>query len=107
MAIEFNRASSTQNLTKNSAAPTKAGLGDKSTSQAAQAGEPTPSKNLGESVKISQNALELQSISDKLKQMPDINHEKVQELKQAIDDGSYKVDSATLANKMLNFEEQL
>ncbi|MCK9236646.1 MAG: flagellar biosynthesis anti-sigma factor FlgM [Thiopseudomonas sp.] len=107
MAIEFNRANSTQNLTKNNAPPTKAGSNDNSTSQATQADASTPTKSLGESVKISQNALELQSINDKLKQMPDINHDKVQELKQAINDGSYKVDSVLTANKMLDFEAQL
>lgn len=107
MAIEFNRANSTQNLTKNSAPPSKAGVSDNSTSQAAQTGASTPTKSLGESVKLSQNALELQTINDKLKQMPDINHDKVQELKQAIDEGSYKVDSVLTANKMLDFEAQL
>lgn len=107
MAIEFNRANSTQNLTKNNAPPAKAGLSDNSAPNAAQADSSAPAKNLGESVKLSQSALELQSINDKLKHVPDINHDKVQALKQTIDDGSYKVDSAATANKMLAFEALL
>lgn len=106
MAIELNRANSTQNLSKNNSTPKQAALNEHSSAQAAQPDSSQAAK-LGDSVKLSQGALELQSISDKLKQMPDINHDKVQQLKQAIDAGSYKVDSALIADKMLAFETQL
>ncbi|WP_295472597.1 flagellar biosynthesis anti-sigma factor FlgM [uncultured Pseudomonas sp.] len=61
-------------------------------------------KSAGESVHLSSEAQQLQSITDKLRDLPTVNSARVAELKQAIADGSYKVDSNRLAGKLLNFE---
>lgn len=60
----------------------------------------------GESVKLSSESQQLQKITDKLGSQPTVNSARVAELKLAIADGSYKVDSNRVASKLLNFEAQ-
>ena len=60
----------------------------------------------GEAVHLSQEAQQLQKISDKLRDEPVVNSARVAQLKQAIADGSYQVDAGKIASKLLNFEAQ-
>lgn len=54
-----------------------------------------------DSVKLSKEALELQKANEKLKEIPDVNEDKVNELKNRIENGSYKIDSEKTADNMI------
>ncbi|WP_017903241.1 flagellar biosynthesis anti-sigma factor FlgM [Pseudomonas asplenii] len=105
MVIDFSRLNNTPSLTgstRTSANKEADGSGKSSAvnSQTEAVGQS------GESVHLSNEAQQLQKITDKLQQQPVVNSARVAELKQAIADGSYKVDSNRVASKLLNFEAQ-
>jgi len=68
--------------------------------QAQQAGKS------GESVQLSREAQQLQKVSEKLRDQPTIDKERVAQLKQAIADGSYQIDNMRVAGKLLSLESQ-
>jgi len=101
MVIDFSRLNNSPSVTggvRGNAAP---GTADK-------AGEPVdaPKSTSGEAVHLSQEAQQLQKISDKLRDQPVVDSARVAQLKQAIADGSYKVDAGRVASKLLDFEAQ-
>jgi negative regulator of flagellin synthesis FlgM len=109
MVIDFNRPNSAatppasgrsanvQNTERSSPAPTGA---------AADTGKTSTTGSAGESVQLSPEALRLQQASEKLSGQPAVDQERVAKLRQAIDDGSYQVDSQRVASKLLAFETQ-
>lgn len=112
MVIDFNRLNN---------APTPANSGrvggaqsggrneaisDKPTSPSPTPAQPADASKSGESVQFSREAQQLQKISEKLADQPTVNKERVAQLKQAILDGSYQVDSQRVASKLLDFESQ-
>ncbi|MGH8433681.1 MAG: flagellar biosynthesis anti-sigma factor FlgM [Pseudomonas sp.] len=111
MVIDFNRPNT-------AAAPTNTGRTSSTQSgsrnEAASSNPPVPASapaeqthtKTGESVQLSQEAQQLQQVTDKLRDQPVVDKERVARLKQAIADGSYQVDSQRVASKLLNFESQ-
>ncbi len=110
MVIDFNRLNNA-NTPTNTGRAVATQTGNRSESvqpnqtPATGADEPSTAKS-GESVQLSREAQQLQSISDKLRDQPIVNNERVAQLKQAIAEGSYQVDSKRVAEKLLNFESQ-
>ena len=107
MVIDFSRLNSAPPLTGSTRSNANQEAG--SATQAAPAKGPeqtSASAPSGESVHLSQEAQQLQKISDSLRDQPVVDKNRVAELKQAIADGSYKVDSNRIASKLLNFEAQ-
>lgn len=68
--------------------------------------KPNVAGSVGESVQLSPEAQRLQQASEKLSGQPSVDQERVAKLRQAIADGSYKVDSQRVASKLLAFETQ-
>ncbi|MFC6297383.1 flagellar biosynthesis anti-sigma factor FlgM [Pseudomonas sp. CCM 7893] len=106
MVIDFSRLNNTPTLPGNTRT---SGAKDSVEAQP----QPLPAKaeqagvsQSGESVHLSKEAQQLQKVTDSLRDQPVVNKARVAELKQAIADGSYKVDSNRVASKLLNFEAE-
>lgn len=112
MVIDFNRpgnAPTPANSGRTSGAQSgvrSTGADEKASNPASVTNTPAESSKSGESVHLSQEAQQLQSIGDKLNELPTVDKERVAQIKQAIADGSYKVDAQRTASKLLNFESQ-
>ncbi|MEQ7919571.1 flagellar biosynthesis anti-sigma factor FlgM [Xanthomonas sp. WHRI 1810A] len=103
MVIDFNRLnSSTAVASTTRTAATK----ETSKTEAVTPVSSSASVSSGEAVHLSSEAQQLQKITDSLRDQPAVNSARVAELKAAIADGSYKVDSNRVASKLLNFEAQ-
>lgn len=111
MVIDFNRLNNANTpASTGRTGSTQAG----NRSESAQTAQPQvsgsrdeqTSAKTGESVQLSREAQQLQGIGEKLRDQPIVNKERVAQLKQAIADGSYQVDSKRVADKLLDFESQ-
>ena len=100
MVIDFNRVGNSPSVQGTA----RTGSAKEVTAQAPVQG--TATVKSGEPVTLSDQAQQLQKITDKLSDQPTVNSARVAELKQAIAEGSYQVDSERVASKMLNFEAQ-
>ncbi|CAK16562.1 flagellar biosynthesis anti-sigma factor FlgM [Pseudomonas entomophila] len=103
MVIDFSRLNNSPSVTGGVRGNAAAGQADKA---GAANVAPKQANASGEAVHLSQEAQQLQKISDKLRDQPAVNSARVAELKQAIADGSYKVDAGRVASKLLEFEAQ-
>jgi negative regulator of flagellin synthesis FlgM len=64
----------------------------------------TTSAVAGDRVSVTDAAARLQKIEAELSARPEINHEKVAEIKKAIADGTFSLDPARIADKLIDFE---
>ncbi|MFC3609297.1 flagellar biosynthesis anti-sigma factor FlgM [Stutzerimonas tarimensis] len=104
MVIDFNRPN---NASSTSVGRSGAAQGGERTDKAAPQNEvsrPATSPATGEPVKLSEEAQQLQQAREKLRDLPEVDQERVARIKQAIADGSYQVDEQRLAAKLLSFE---
>ncbi|CAI3807746.1 hypothetical protein GLGCALEP_04817 [Pseudomonas sp. MM221] len=105
MVIDFSRLNNSPSVTGGVRGNTASGSAEKpAVSQDAASG--ASASTSGEAVHLSQEAQQLQKISDKLRDEPVVNSARVAQLKQAIADGSYQVDAGKIASKLLDFEAQ-
>ncbi|MGV8864384.1 MAG: flagellar biosynthesis anti-sigma factor FlgM [Pseudomonas sp.] len=106
MVIDFSRLNSSSSVSTGSRTSNVKETGNAATSASAKATTEAVTTSSGEAVHLSNEAQQLQTISDKLRDQPVVNSARVAELKQAVADGSYTVDSGRVASKLLNFEAQ-
>ncbi|MCL1141714.1 flagellar biosynthesis anti-sigma factor FlgM [Shewanella gaetbuli] len=76
-------------------------------SSAAATSSTTNTTAKSDSVSITSQAQELQSAQAKIANLPEVNQQKVDEIKQAIAEGRYKVDPEKLAANIASFEAEL
>lgn len=67
-----------------------------------QAGNPSPATD--SQVKLSSQAQQLQAIEERLRELPEVDSARVEQIKQAIADGSYQPDSSRIADKLIALE---
>ena len=70
-------------------------------------GQETIADKRGESVSFSGTAKDFQQIEAGLKDLPDIDADKVANIRAALEDGSYEVSADRVAQKMLNMEKDI
>ena len=61
--------------------------------------------NSGETVQLSSEAQGIRKIEQELAKLPEVDNERVARIKQALNDGSYQVNSRSVAEKLLGFEQ--
>jgi negative regulator of flagellin synthesis FlgM len=74
---------------------------DNANTQAAQSATP---KAASDSVSLTPQAQQLKTLQDKAQQSPGFDADEVAELKQAITEGKYQIDSEKLAKNLADFE---
>lgn len=79
---------------------------DKTQADAASAPSSSTAQT-GDQVTLTSSARSLQKLSDAIAQTPVVNSAKVSSIKQALANGTYQVDSASVADKMIQFESGL
>ena len=112
MVIDFNRLNNAANPNNNGrTSGTQSGRSESVSPAASTLNQPQSNNadqaaRAGESVQLSKDAQQLQKITDKLRDLPSVDKERVNKLKQASADGSYQIDNQRIASKLLNFESQ-
>jgi negative regulator of flagellin synthesis FlgM len=76
---------------------------DKSPSDAAA----TATSQTGDHVTLTSSARSLQRLSDAIAQVPVVDAAKVASIKNAVSSGTYKIDAASVADKLLHFDSAL
>jgi negative regulator of flagellin synthesis FlgM len=61
--------------------------------------------NRNEQVQLSSQAQKLKAMEEKLSQLPDVNHERVAEVKARLESGAFAIDNQRLAEKMLKADD--
>jgi len=78
----------------------------RSREKAQSAEQPVKVANADASAKVSlsSEAKEIQDIEASIKRFPEVNHERVSQLRDTLREGNYSVDPARLAAKIVQFE---
>lgn len=73
-----------------------------------QATPPQPGQaKSADSVSMTDKVSHLQEIETRLAAIPSVNSAKVDQIKQAIADGSFKIDPSSIANKLMDMETSI
>lgn len=68
---------------------------------------PEPTTGSREDVVLSQEAQSLGRLEDKINSLPDVNSERVEQIRQAITDGRFEINAQRIAENMLSQEDLL
>lgn len=104
MVIDFNASNSANRSAQAGAAAGKRDVAAEGTRTAVQGDAQNKPVAEGQ-VKLSAQAQQLQAVEERLRELPVVDSERVAQIRQAISDGSYQVDSGRIADKLLALEE--
>lgn len=111
MVIEFTRMSSTQTTNSSRARTEEQNAAAAKTKSQIQSGKGIVSGQSsfarGETVRLSDAAKTLRSMERKLADTPDVDSERVEQLKSEIENGTYQINSKRVAEKMMLFDRAL
>ena len=104
MAIEPTGLSTTKLNVNESGTNGKA----KSTPEVNEKNQNKPAiNNLVDTVTLTASAEKLLALKEKLSDVPEIDSERVNQIRSAIESGNYNIDTAKVADKFLDFEKSL
>lgn len=78
-----------------------------SASESATATTGTSSVPPGDSLSLTAGAQQMQQIEQAIAETPDVDQQRVDEIRQSLADGSYRVDSQAVASKLARMEWEL
>ena len=81
---------------------TEQGSQAKTANKSLPATQSTTASTSEDSVQLSTEAKTLQSLADKVNSLPEVNLERAEKIKAALENGQYQVDDLVLADKILN-----
>lgn len=99
MSIEINGQSS-GGVARNAERPDASASRTESSPQQLQTGQPSTT----DTVSLTQTAAQLQSLRNSLAELPVVDTQRVESIRQAIADGSYEIDAGRIADGILAFE---
>ncbi len=106
MAVEINNIASTHASTAGTDASTRA----RETNEQAVGTNPSgtgSSAPASDQVSLTPAAQQLKGLEQQVANLPEVNMEKVQALKEAIQNGTYEVNANSIASKMMSLEKAL
>ncbi|PFG08432.1 MULTISPECIES: flagellar biosynthesis anti-sigma factor FlgM [unclassified Marinobacter] len=104
MSVDFNGINQSQINTQRPTAD-KAGNAAKTATAEKAAAQSTQAR--GENVNLSTQARDLKQLEQKLGDFPEMDDERISQIRSALEDGSYKVDAQQLAQKMLDMDKSI
>lgn len=107
MAINLNGLSTGQTGSAKSRESDNAATTKKAGTESADAKKSNNSKSTDDVVKLSDRAEVLRTVNSKVQQLPDIDQEKVDRIRTAIQNGDYSIDYNKLAAAFRRFESGL
>ena len=106
MSVDFNGIGPGQVNTQKTTADKSSGTQNNQPSAAEQAKTQTQGPR-GEKVNLSSQAKELKQLEQKLGNFPEMDDDRIEQIRSALENGSYKIDAEKLAQKMLEMDESI
>ncbi|MBE0487130.1 flagellar biosynthesis anti-sigma factor FlgM [Marinobacter sp.] len=106
MSVDLNGMGPGQVNTNRTTADKSSGTQSAPSPAAEQAKAQSPAAR-GESVSLSNQAKNLKQLEQKLGDYPEMDDDRIAQIRSALEDGSYKIDAEKLAQKMLEMDKSI
>ncbi|MFV8570726.1 flagellar biosynthesis anti-sigma factor FlgM [Marinobacter sp. SBS5] len=106
MSVDLNGIGPGQVNTTRTPADKAASTANTTSSAADQAQAQGPAAR-GENVSLSSQAKNLKQLEQKLGDYPEMDDDRIAQIRSALDNGTYKIDAEKLAQKMLEMDESI